>query len=222
MRSSSLIRIGILTGIAIGLGACRDAGTAPRTTDATSTATLERVDQPLVAAWGSGSGDDKEGTFQFTVDPTVGYVLYFGDHQIRLPAKVICNPSSAKYGEGEWDRPCALANRPIVFTVKYGVQDGAAVMTVQPDVRFVPTVDPLRMVTLSMHQTGRLDVTKLYNILWLNQGDWIDESKTDPTLLPWTDYSTGTVGRRLKHFSGYSVTAGRAASEESSEGASGY
>ena len=221
MRVVRLLRWGtVIAGCAIGVLACSESSTAPAAPGAL--ARLERADAPLLDAWGSGSGSEAEGSFSYTLDPLQGYTVHFGDHRLRLPAGVICEPGRTDYGVGHWDRPCVLATRPIVFTVTYKTVDGRAQMRVQPDVRFALTSDPTRWVVLSMKQQGRLDVTKLYNILWLHQGDWIDESRTDASLLPWTDYVNGTVARRLKHFSGYSVTAGRSGGDDGTEGDAGY
>ena len=54
-------------------------------------------------------------------------------------------------------------------------------------------------------------------ILWFYKGEWIDESITDATLETRADGRNGRVYRRIKHFSGYLVTAGRAVEESAEE-----
>jgi hypothetical protein len=87
------------------------------------------------------------------------------------------------------------------------------------DVRFAPSSDPAQWVVMSLKLNRKLDARRFYNIYWWDGGRWVDESLTDAALTPWTDHSTNTVSRRLKHFSGYSVTAGRREAETETEGA---
>jgi len=218
---SPLFRSAVVAGCTLGTLACSDASVTPA--GPLAFAGVERADGPLLDTWGSGTGDAARGSFTFAIDPLRGYALHFGEHELRLPAGSICEPGRTAYGVAHWDEPCDVATRPIVFTVTYETADGRARMRVQPDVRFAPTADPTRWVVLTMKAQDAIDVTQRYNILWLNEGAWVDESRTDPALLPWTDGATGTVARRLKHFSGYSVTAGRTgAGDEGDGGESGY
>jgi hypothetical protein len=55
-----------------------------------------------------------------------------------------------------------------------------------------------------------LDPSYHYPIFWQrpSDGEWIDESITDPSLGALNDVQGNRVSRRLKHFSGYLVGAG--------------
>jgi hypothetical protein len=200
MRLPTLVRWGILSGgLCTVLAACADApsaATGPVAYDATA----------------SLIGD---GVSVVTVDPRSQTVLNVGDHKIRIPANTICNPLTTLYGPTEWDQPCTPATLPIVFTITYSVVNKHAQITLSPDVRFVPSADPAQWVYLSLREPS-LDETLKYNILWWNpQGGWVDESLTDSTLR--ATVQNPFITRRVKHFSGYSVTAGRA--EASGDGA---
>jgi hypothetical protein len=66
-----------------------------------------------------------------------------------------------------------------------------------------------RWVILSLHDQRRLRTGDVYDILYSDTGadSWVDESLTDPTLRAWIDIFHNSVVRRVKHFSGYLVTA---------------
>ena len=195
MRLPTLVRWGILSGgLCSVLAACADAPSAttgPVAYDASAS---------LVA----------DGVATAYVDPRWPSQINVGGHKIRIPANTICDPLTTRYGPTEWDQPCTPATLPIIFTITYSVVNKHAQLTVSPDVRFVPSADPAQWVYLSLREQTFDDSLK-YNILWWNpQGGWVDESLTDPTLRATIDKPF--VTRRLKHFSGYSVTAGRAES----------
>jgi hypothetical protein len=213
MRVGKLLRWStVAAGIAVGTLACSDTSTAPSEL---------AVAEPVVnGEWlsVSGSGGHYEGQFRFEMDPNRNYDVQAGFHRLRIPAGVICDPSTTRYGREEWDKPCKVATKKFTMTVVYKQGRHAPEVRLQPDVRFAPSVDPLRWVTLSMKLYGNMDPMESYNILWYNSGQWVDESKTDPSLRPVEDRVLNRVTRRLKHFSGYSVTARSGGGEETSSG----
>jgi hypothetical protein len=166
--------------------------------------------------------DSKNTIYAFTVDPTVAQLVTLGDHEVLLPANVVCDPTTSSYGSGEWEKPCTLATAPIAFRAITGTRHGHAAIEFEPDVRFVPgsTADPARSVVLTLRDAKQLKDKIDYSILWWDadaasnsgngsdKGAWVDEAATDPTLRAWTD-GRNKVSRRLKHFSGYNVTSGR-------------
>jgi hypothetical protein len=198
MRLPTLVRWGILSGgLCSLLTACADAPSA-------STGPVV-YDAPSAAAPVSLLGD---GVAVVTVDPKVNNVFNLADFKIRIPANTICDPSTTRYGTTEWEQPCTPATSPIVFTVVYSVINKHARLNVFPDVRFVPSVDPAQWVYMSLREP-QIDETLKYNILWWNPlAGWVDESLTDPSVR--TTVDKPFITRRVKHFSGYSVTAGRA------------
>jgi len=72
----------------------------------------------------------------------------------------------------------------------------------------VPSANPLRWVMLQF-----TDYSASWaggTILYCKEvgGSCSDESKVDPTMLTVRDPATGLLRRRIKHFSGYSITTG--------------
>lgn len=165
----------------------------------------------------------KQTVYTFTIDPNVAQNVTLGEHEVFVPARAICDPSTSSYGAGEWDKPCTLATTPITFRAITGERHGHAAIDFEPDVRFAPSSDTDRTqwVILTLRDAKKLKLDTEYSILWWDaeaesnsgegsdKGAWVDESLTDPTLRAWTDRRGNKVSRRLKHFSGYNVTSGR-------------
>jgi hypothetical protein len=74
-----------------------------------------------------------------------------------------------------------------------------------PDLRFAPSSDESRWVTLWMKDSKGIDPDLYYAILWHDKelGRWVDESEADASLKARTSQSGNFVSRRLKHFSDY-------------------
>ncbi|MBC7789517.1 MAG: hypothetical protein H7Z74_06205 [Anaerolineae bacterium] len=150
---------------------------------------------------------------RFVVNPAAATNETLGDHKINFPAGSICNPATSTYGIGEWDAPCEPLKTPITITATWWRDSatGQPVIAFEPALRFVPSADEKRWVTLHMRdkRVSRDMLRYDIRILWLYQGEWIDESITDATLETQSDGHNGRVYRRIKHFSGYLVTSGR-------------
>ncbi|HYD54108.1 MAG TPA: hypothetical protein VEA99_15845 [Gemmatimonadaceae bacterium] len=203
MRVVNLLRRStVAAGLVAGALACSDANTGP-----TGVAAVEPVTQGTVAV--QGVGNEFEGSASISINPYYSYDIYAGDHRITLPALTICDPLRTGYGKAEWDKPCYPATRRINLTVHYKLSKDTPEIRFSPDVRFVPSQNPARWVMLSMKVRGQMRPMDNYNILWFDAGEWVDESLGDPTLKAHEDRIGHRVTRRLKHFSGYSVTAGR-------------
>ena len=73
--------------------------------------------------------------------------------------------------------------------------------------RFVPTNDPSQYVMLTMKDYWSLVPGYTYPIYWQrpSDGEFVDESVTDPTLAATNDLVGNRATRRVKHFSGYLV-----------------
>jgi hypothetical protein len=213
------------------LAACAEPVTAPSALDigAASGPQMSAAGMRLpkktkrVKAHETYDADSKRTLYTFTIDPNVAQNVTLGEHEVFLPARAICDPSSSSYGTGEWDKPCTLATRPITFRAITGERHGHAAIDFEPDVRFAPSSDEDRSqwVILTLRDAKKLKVDAEYSILWWDaeaesnsglgndRGAWVDESSTDATLRAWTDRRGNKVSRRLKHFSGYNVTSGR-------------
>lgn len=137
-----------------------------------------------------------------------------------FPAHSLCDVNTSSYGNGQWDKPCALATYPVTVNTKAWLDTkGLAHVDFDRHVRFVPTANPAGWVVLSLYDYGAA------SLAWLNieyckdiqdaaKDNCRDESKDDLTLATVKNPVTGQYTRRLKHFSGYSLTSGRGGEEE--------
>ena len=182
--------------------ACADSPTGP-------------VDQPTLKKRSNPS--EAPIVEQFVIDPREWTSRTLGEHKINFPAASICDPATSTYGIGEWDVPCEALQKPITITASWwrDSASGQPVIAFEPALRFVPTLDEKKWVTLHMRdkRASREMLRDDIRILWFYQGEWIDESLTDATLETQGNGRNSRVFRRIKHFSGYLVTSGRAAVE---------
>jgi hypothetical protein len=198
MRVSTKVRSAALMAMLLGgIGACADSPTA-----LSSRPTAD----------GSLAADVFYGTsVAVTLDPTQNQTLKFGPHYVVFPANSICDPLTSGYGEALWDAPCSPLRTPIVITATYSLRNNHALIDFQPALRFVPAAasDTSSWVVMTLKEPQTLSGSS-YAILWQrpSDGKWIDESVNDPSLKAFIDRPGNFVSRRLKHFSGYNVTAG--------------
>ena len=215
MRVSTLVRSTFsLLGLAVMAG-CSDAVAPTAKPTANPNLSADRLTAPTLRRDGVSVrvinvGSDRA---QFTIDPTKAQNVVLGNHTISFPAYSICDPATSNYGTAFWDEPCTPLQKPITFTASWNDKSNHAFIEFEPSVRFVPPSRPRdtdRWVVLSLQERRALDhADDAYQILWRgDQGGWIDESLTDWTLRAWVDRSGRRVIRRIKHFSGYNVTAG--------------
>jgi len=151
--------------------------------------------------------------FTFVIDPSRTTVYSLGaGNSITFPAGSLCATWST-YGGGQWDKPCSVSPYPVtVYTKAWLDSDGYAHVDFDKHVRFVPTSNPAGWVMLSLADYGAATApwTKInYCPSAMAQSGCIDESKSDPTVATMKDPVTGKLIRRVKHFSGYSLTSGR-------------
>ena len=145
---------------------------------------------------------------EFTVDQGGGY-FNLGNHGIYFPRNVICDPEKSSYGPAYWDDNCPQLRTPIRIRAEIRTQDGREWVDFTPELRFKPSADPYSWVWMYM-LVGDAQSDKSLNILWSPAigVPGIDESLQDPSLR--TYVQGGYAYRRIKHFSGYNVTSGRA------------
>ena len=161
--------------------------------------------------------------FSFTIDPsqTTFYNLGAGN-SITFPAGSLCDPATSSYGLGEWDKACPVATAPVVVNTKGWLDEtGKPHLDFDRHVRFVPSDNPASwvMLTLSDYGTG---INLWSMISWCAtelQSSCVNEAAADPTVATVTNPVTGKLTRRVKHFSGYSLTSGR---DDGGESASSF
>ena len=214
MRVSMLVRWCTMLTAAGVLAACADTATQPR--PAARPRLANSFEQWLLDNGGlsrDGRGrpnkTDSVWTKDFVVDPTQPAQIKLGDHVVSLPANSICDPATSGYGQDLWDTPCTPLQTPITIHAAWNSKLGHAFVQFSPDLRFVPTSDPSRYVTITMKDYVQLDSTARYPIYWLRPSDstWVDEGLVDSSENPVMDVQGNKVTRRLKHFSGYLVGA---------------
>lgn len=141
----------------------------------------------------------------FVVQPGSPSTFVIGDHKIRFDANAICDPLRSSYGPTEWDRPCVVAPAGVAITATWWKDaNGRPQIDFQPALRF----NPASNVTLwMMDREASLDAAA--QILWIApNGKRVDEAVADPTVATQVG-SNGFMFRRIKHFSGYTVSTGR-------------
>lgn len=149
---------------------------------------------------------------KFTVNPTVGSLIVFGTSSndvIAIPPGSLCDPTKNTYGPTEWKNPCTPATTTVSFEIrswKDSVQHPHAEF--YPAMRFNPA--SAMPVTLFFQDPLMVNYTQV-RIPYCNGANvCVDEGATDPELetyvtpLPYGGYY---VYRKLRHFSGYNVTA---------------
>jgi hypothetical protein len=209
MSVSKLVRSGTVTLLAVALAACGEVSTAPSGLSPEAGALLSSGSDGSGSSGSSGRGQES-GTRSFVVWPGVPMGQRFGDHVLLIPANSICDPATSGYDAALWDAPCAPLQQPIEITATWSSVNGRPVVSFSPDLRFAPSADESRWVTLSLKDGKGIDPALYYTILWFDKqaGRWVDESVTDPTLKAQANQSGNLVTRRLKHFSDYSLWSG--------------
>jgi len=156
--------------------------------------------------------------FTFVIDPSRSITYNLGaGNTITFPAGSLCATWST-YGSGQWDKPCTVATSPVtIYTKAWLDSQGYAHVDFDKHVRFVPTSNPAGWVMLSLYDYGAMTApwTKINYCPSSLASSCIDESINDPSVATVKDPVTGKLIRRVKHFSGYSLTSGRDSDSES-------
>ncbi len=165
-------------------------------------------DRPSLSLSGSGPANT---TADFTVGPQGG-VFFVGNHAVVFPKKSICDPRTSVYGE--WDAACKTIGKPIQIHAVVRNENGRTWVDFSPELRFAPSADPSRWVYMFMYtpeaRGAKGDLSR-FNILYAQSigGVTVNDAASDPTLRTYVDTNTGISMRRIKHFSGYTASAGR-------------
>jgi hypothetical protein len=154
--------------------------------------------------------------FNFDYVPATGGTYVFDTTtKIVFPANSICDPQTANYGTAGWDDACAPLQAPLRIVAKAWLDvANHAHVEFYPHLRFVPNQDQDRWVKLFLRDANASDpfLSALLTIQYCNDlGVCVDEAQSDPTLATHAQPADGMLWRRIKHFSGYNVAAGRVA-----------
>jgi hypothetical protein len=157
-------------------------------------------------------GSSENGSTDFTVGPQGG-VFRVGNHAVVFPARSICDPKTSGYGH--WDASCKAAAKPIRVHADIRSANGRTWVDFSPELRFVPSANPARWVWILMYTPdarGARGELSRFNILFADRigGAMVNDAESDPTLRTYVDPWLGISSRRIKHFSGYTASGGRA------------
>ncbi|HEX9484762.1 MAG TPA: hypothetical protein VF929_09270 [Gemmatimonadaceae bacterium] len=165
--------------------------------------------RPQLDRGNNAAGSNNDTTVDFVVPPSGGTFLV-GNHAVVFPANSICNPEGSSYGVGTWDDSCEPARGAVKIHAVVRTATSGTWVDFSPALRFVPSSNPRQWVWLFMYNpavVGATDLSKFTINYSLTIGDaGIDESLTDPSLRTYVDQNSATSLRRIKHFSGYTVS----------------
>jgi hypothetical protein len=204
-----LISVGLSLVIVAG---CSDTSTAP-------SAPAQRSLAPAAPAFDYSSGGSfGDARSSFTVGASGGTRSVAGLFNVNFPAGSICDPDLSSYGEGTWDSSCVALARDIQITATVRLTSTGLAVDFAPELRFVPS----KVVTVSTdifapviranrdyfsRNPSALRPLAMYYSPFLG-GARVPDYIRDPSLVTHIDLQTGRIWRRIKHFSGYSVTTG--------------
>jgi hypothetical protein len=166
----------------------------------------------------SSSGKADTVVTQFTIDPKTSSNFNVGSsHSLHMPARTVCDPATSSYGVGTWEESCTPLRSRLVITAKTWTRaDGSPAVDFSPSLRFMPSAKG-DVVTLTMKLGAGASTSDLRFFYCASPtAPCFDESLTDSTLTVQVDAHRNTASRRIKHFSGYNVSSGRADSMDSS------
>jgi hypothetical protein len=217
LSKRSYFRFTVATAALAGLAACSDSGTSP---SAPATRAMTPANAPSLDIGAHGWWGYRTTTFTLT---SVGGTYNIGDsfYTLTVPADGVCSLSSS-YGPGTWDSPCTTLgpDESITVTATYGFSNNGPVVDFSPALRFSPNA----LVTLSTslyasvltaasgyfsHNPSALAFFGMYYSPSIGS-NIVTDAAVDPSLVTHVNLTTGLVWRRVKHFSGYSVTSGLA------------
>jgi len=212
-RNTLLLLVGAVSALAV---ACRDSVVAP----ARNAASLSAAASPSLSASGSKQNRTLLGTIELSPN---GGTYHVGDFDIVMPAGAVCEPATTKYGPRYWDDDCVPTRRNITVNVIAKNQGKNVSVDFQPDLRFRPSAGWVVIQTsayrdlLTSGDVRQLSSTspffQNFAILYVPTGgkSRIDEARStgDASVATRVDLRTGLVWRRVKHFSGFLVSAGQ-------------
>ena len=153
----------------------------------------------------------------FVIPAAGGDVTLFGVYKLSVPANAVCDPNAqdtqAGYAAAAWDAPCTVttSDQIVHATVKWS--NNALWVDFSPALRF----DPNATVTLSTgilaplvsyYGPGSHGMNVPFRYAYSIDGTSVADAGADATLHGYANLTTGTVSRRVKHFSGYQITGG--------------
>jgi hypothetical protein len=212
-----ILRTLVASVAAAAIAGCSDAATSPR--DASTRAMSPGGVPTLDFAPSSLFSNYRTTTFTVTDDGgkfTIGDGLY----TVVFPANSVCDPATSSYGAGTWDLPCTTLHdgQSITVTATYGFTKNGLSVDFSPALRFNQKTEVRISTSVYAPILTRFsdyfasNPSSLHFLGIYYAPDLTSDGKTDAafdtSLLTHVNLTTGVVWRRVKHFSGYSVTTG--------------
>jgi hypothetical protein len=184
-------------------GACSGEVTAPPA--ATHSRAIEAVSMFVPSASAKALVGVADGTYSMTLDPSIDQSFALGPNRLDIPANAVCALGTSSYGVAYWNDQCTPQSNPFTLTVV--IRNAASAhpsMDFSPAMRFNPT----KNVQLFMYapNVSSNDAKNWLMYYCPDSGTCRNESLTDSALATYIDYSANVVFRRVKHFSGYTVS----------------
>lgn len=216
MTSSKFGRMAAVSIALAGIAACSDNPASPFDGSGTSQPdVLKAINAPAAApvrpprasisasvAGPASPADTLRVSFQ--VGPAGG-VFPLGRHWIAFPANSVCDMSQSSYGEAHWNQLCPIASEPVTINALVFADTSG-----HPHVEFAEHLrfDPTKQVILHMSFDYR-EGDAAPDLLWRKQqsAQAIDEGDVDPAMVT-REGDQWMVYRRVKHFSGYTLSTG--------------
>jgi hypothetical protein len=151
-------------------------------------------------------GQSNHGDFDFTVTPAGG-VFFLGRNAIVFPANAICDPATSSYGAGTWDDECTPLTTSLTIHAKVRTSTAGTWVDFKPSIRFVPSDDSHQWVY--MYMTSKNPILFAPSLGALG----VDDASVDATVKTYFDLRKGSTLRRIKHFTGYMTSSGRACNQ---------
>ena len=152
--------------------------------------------------------DIKTKSETFTLDPEGGHVKV-GDFTLDYPANAVCDPATSGYGEDTWELPCETLNEPITITATYWWVNKTAFVDFQPDIRFSPDKEVFIATKRGAKNADEFNAFTMYYFKQVGSTWYFyNDGEYDPTIATQRDFNAKRVWRRVKHFSGISLSSG--------------
>lgn len=211
MRRTNWKTVSTLVTMLVIAGCTDSVVTSPEATSgSTAPMMMAPTGSPQLSLGGASSGNTSA---DFTVGPQGG-TFFIGNNAVVFPAKAICDPALSSYGPGTWDSPCEALSKPITIHAEVRTAKLGTWVDFTPALRFAPSTQSQKWVYLYMYTPGVIGATDIskFGILYAPSlgAKGIDEAALDPTVKTYVDSWGGLTMRRIKHFSGYLGSSGKA------------
>jgi len=195
--------------------ACGESATGPATATQKGLSAKAPVFDYAATSYSLGSTQQ-----QFAVGPAGGTFNVGGLYSLNFPANSVCDPARSTYGPTEWDNDCTTLDPGQTVTIRatLSLTSSGLAIDFSPALRFSPATQ----VTISTNVFASLITANrdyfaknpsalnplaiLYSPTLGATGS--SDYSSDASVVTHVDLTTGNIWRRVKHFSGYSMTTG--------------